>query len=425
MQDSTTEVERHSDDPGGVHTPSTDEKSLLARVDDLRLHFDTDRGVVKALDGVDFEIYQDELFALVGETGCGKTITARSFMQLVPTPPGKYVSGEIRMRSDASCPECDGNGCDRCYETGQEFDDLLTLPDDQMTSFRGERISMIFQDPQSTLNPSLTIRTHMRESILAHHSEDILERAGVDVEEHGSAIRRVVRQQASAERSSLSKIIGNIPPLRSYRKGINEAVDERSIELLSQTQLPNPGEVLSEYPHELSGGQQQRIMIAMALAAEPDLLIADEATTALDVTTQARILSLIKDLQQEYNTGLLYITHDLNLVSEIADRVAVMYAGNIAEMGNVEQIYEHPKHPYTKGLINSVPREDLVGERLEGIEGTIPDLVNPPEGCRFCTRCPEEMEHCSYEDPVNFEIEPGHEVACHLYDQNVAEANDE
>ncbi|MFC7232323.1 ABC transporter ATP-binding protein [Saliphagus sp. GCM10025308] len=378
MQDppDTTETapeRRHTNHPSRPETQGT----LLARVSDLHLHFDTDRGAVKALDGVNFDVHQDELFALVGETGCGKTVTARSFMQLVPTPPGKYPSGEIRMRSNRSCNGCGGDGCERCDETGVEFDDLLSLSKSEMEAFRGDRISMIFQDPQTTLNPSLPIRTHLAESILAHHSEEILEEAGVDLEAAGPAIRRVLRNRASAERTPLYTLLAKLPPFRNRTKDIRRVLTERSIELLYQTQVPNPREVLDNYAHELSGGQQQRVMIAIALAAEPDLLIADEATTALDVTTQARILKLLKDLQEEYNTGLLYITHDLNLVHEIADRVAVMYAGSIAEMGDVDAIYDDPKHPYTQGLINSVPREEMVGKRLEGIEGTIPDLVNP------------------------------------------------
>lgn len=411
---SATAGNQFSVSDSGART-DTDADRLLARVEDLRLHFDTDRGVVKALDGVDFDLYRGEIFALVGETGCGKSITARSFMQLVPTPPGRYPSGRILMREDGDCEECVGDGCEQCSRTGHGLEDLLSVSTREMEQIRGDRIAMIFQDPEATLNPSLTIFSHLSEAILAHQGRSVLREAGVDVGALDPVSSKLARDRATAERSTLLSWLGSVPPFRKHKQAIDRVVRERSLELLGQTQVPKPKAVLSDYPHELSGGQLQRIMIAMALAAEPDLLIADEATTALDVTTQARILELIGDLQDQYDTGILYITHDLELVRDIADRVGVMYAGSMAEIGDVEQVYGHPLHPYTRGLINSIPSEERVGKRLEGIDGSIPDLTNPPDGCRFCTRCPEVMDHCSEVDPEITEEERGHTVACHLY----------
>lgn len=404
---------------GAIATADTETGEQLAEVRDLKLHFDTDRGVVKALNGVNFDLYSGEIFALVGETGCGKSITARSFMQLVPTPPGRYPSGQVLMRSEDPCRECDGSGCAECRDTGNAFQDLLSVSASEMEHIRGDRIAMIFQDPEETLNPSLTLRSHLAEAILAHRGEEVLEEAGVPMEKLDGFSKSMVRGYASAERSTLLSYLCSLPPLRKHKSAIRDVVEERSLDLLGQTQLPNPRAALSNYPHEMSGGQLQRVMIAMALAAKPDLLIADEATTALDVTTQARILELVGDLQEDYNTGILYITHDLELVSDIADRVGVMYAGNIAEIGDVEQVYNNPLHPYTEGLLNSVPSERSVGSRLEGIDGSIPDLTNPPEGCRFCTRCPEEMDHCADVEPEVTQEGDGQRVACHLYtDEN-------
>lgn len=398
--------------------------ALLARVEDLHLQFDTKRGVVKALDGVSFDVYEGEVISLVGETGCGKTITARSFMQLVPTPPGHYPEGRIMFRTETRCDVCEGDGCQTCYDTGARFENLLEKSQEEMQHLRGNRISMVFQDPQTALNPSLTIRTQLAEAILAHQGEAVLRDAGVDVDALDPFSEVIIRKRASATRSVFQRLLSEVPPLRKHSKAIAEEVRQRSIEILHETQLPNARDVLDDYPHELSGGQQQRVMIAIALVSKPDLLIADEATTALDVTTQARIIDLLRDLQSEYNTGILYITHDLTLVEQLSDRIAVMYAGQIAELGDVETVYEDPHHPYTVGLFESIPQEATVGNRLQGITGTIPDLTNPPSGCRFCTRCPEELEHCSSERPEMVQVEADHEVACHLYPPSEFEGGD-
>lgn len=405
-----------------LRTPPEDE-SLLARVEDLQLYFDTNRGVVKALDGVNFDIYEGEILALVGETGCGKSITARSFLQLVPSPPGRYPSGRILLRSEESCGDCSGSGCGACHETGRRFDDMLAVPKSRMSRIRGKRIAMIFQDPKTALNPSIVVKEQVAESILAHRSGEVLLEAGVDPTRLNPIVREFVRNEADTDRSFVKSLLASVPPLRKHKQAIRSVIDERVVDVLRKTQIPSPHEAANSYPHELSGGQQQRVMIAMALVAKPDLLIADEATTALDVTTQARILELIRDIQTENNTSLLYITHDLDLVSDIADRIAVMYAGSIAEIGDVDQVYATPLHPYTEGLIGSIPSEARLGKRLREIDGSIPDLTDPPEGCRFCTRCPEVMDHCCDEDPPVVEERPGQLVACHLYPSGTPRAD--
>ena len=396
-------------------TEARSSKSVIARADDLHLHFDTNRGEVKALDGVSFDIFEGETLALVGETGCGKTITARSFMQLVPTPPGRYVDGHALLRSEETCTECDGAGCSACYQTGRRFDDMLTLSQKEMQKLRGKRTAMVFQDPQAALNPSLRISEQVAESIVAHQLDEVLEEAGISREKHGRVAYSLLRREASAARSLFSSLATAPPPLRKQRKAIEHVIRERILDVLRQTNIANPREILNKYPHELSGGMKQRVMIAMALVSKPDLLIADEPTTALDVTTQARILNMINDLQDEYNTSLLYITHDLSLVEDIADRVTVMYAGQVAEAGPTEQLFADPQHPYTRGLIDSIPSERRRGEPLATIGGSVPDLSNPPEGCRFCTRCPDVMDHCSSIKPHTVEKTPGHIVNCHLY----------
>lgn len=390
-------------------------KPLLTRVNDLMLHFDTKSGTVKALDGVSFDIFEQETVALVGETGCGKSVTARSFTQLVPTPPGRYPKGEIWLRSDRECTECDGMGCELCHHTGNEFEDLLSMNAEAMHGIRSDRIAMVFQDPEEALNPSLTIKQQIAESVLVHHGQEILREAGVSTENVNPLVKRILSTYASPSLARIQTVLASIPPLRTYKGKIDTIVHERVIDILGKTQIPNPEEIVSNYPHELSGGQQQRVMIAMALVAEPDLLIADEPTTALDVTIQTRILKLMEDLQDTFNTSVLYITHDLSLVEDIADRVVVMYAGSVAEMGDVDQIYDDALHPYTWGLLESIPTAAKLGQELTGIDGSIPDMTNPPVGCRFCTRCPEEMEQCSDIDPELIEEDPGHSVACHLY----------
>ena len=315
----------------------------LLEVKNLSTYFDTEPGLIKAVDDVSFTIESGEILGLVGESGCGKSVTALSVMGLVPSPPGRIVNGEVRL---------DGV-------------DLLALSDAELRQIRGRRIAMIFQEPMTSLNPVLTIERQLTEPLELHMN--------------------MTRRQAAT----------------------------RSAELLDMVGIPDPEERLWGYPHQLSGGMRQRVMIAMALSCEPELLIADEATTALDVTIQAQILELMQDLTSRLNTALLIITHNLGVVARYADRVNVMYAGKIREKGKAIEIFRDPKHPYTVGLLNTVPQvEGPLSERLEPIEGDIPDLANLPPGCSFQPRCRWATEQCGVEDPTLTELTDGHVTAC-------------
>lgn len=321
----------------------------LLQVKDLRTYFYIEDGVVKAVDGVDFEVFPGEILGLVGESGCGKSVTSLSIMRLVSAP-GKIVSGEILF---------DGK-------------DLLKLPESEMVDMRGNRMSMIFQQPQSSLNPVFT--------------------AGDQVAE----------------------------VLEIHQKLSHEKAWERAVELLRQVGIPDPASKAKSYPHEMSGGQAQRVMIAMGLALNPRLLIADEPTTALDVTIQAQILDLVLDLREKTGASIILITHDLGVISDIADRVAVMYAGQIVEQCKVDVLFDKPYHPYSKGLIGSIPVLGKVLDRLEVIPGNVPNLINLPSGCRFFPRCKlreqYKLEICEEHNPPLVEIEPGHDVRCWLYE---------
>lgn len=323
------------------------DQSLL-EVKDLKTHFFTEDGVVKAVDGVSFYINRGEVLGLVGESGCGKSVTALSIMRLIGIP-GRIVSGELRF----------------------ENQDLRTLTDSQMQDIRGNNISMIFQQPQSSLNPVFTIGDQLTEVFHIHRNMDK-----------------------------------------------TEAWD-RCVELLRVVGIPDPEQKAYAYPHEMSGGQAQRVMIAMALALKPQLLIADEPTTALDVTIQAQILDLMRDLRNQMDTAVILITHDLGVIAEIANRVAVMYAGLIVEQSSVSNLFEEPMHPYTQGLINSIPVLGEVKERLNVIPGTVPTLVNLPPGCRFAPRCRKRAEHkltiCSELIPNLRTVQLNHTARCWLY----------
>ena len=332
--------------------PKRGEKGeVLLEVRDLKTHFDTRDGVVKAVDGVSFKVNRGEVLGLVGESGCGKSVTSLSVMGLIPHP-GRVVAGEILFNGK----------------------NVATMKADHVRKLRGEHISMIFQQPGSALNP--------------------VQRAGLQ-------IREVFKLH------------------RDWSKNVEE---ERVVEMLAKVGIPDPESRANAYPHELSGGMAQRIMIAMALACEPELLIADEPTTALDVTIQAQILDLIRDLQQSSDTAVLLITHDLGVVAEMADRVAVMYAGEIVEEADVRTIFNDPLHPYTRGLIGSIPILGSIVETLDTIPGVVPSLIDLPPGCRFASRCVARVEHdlarCLEQRPELREIAPGHEVRCWLYDED-------
>ncbi|OQY26897.1 MAG: methionine ABC transporter ATP-binding protein [Anaerolineaceae bacterium 4572_5.1] len=320
----------------------------LLEVRNLKTYFFTDDGVVKAVDGVDFEVYEGEVLGLVGESGCGKSVTSFSVLQLIDDP-GRIVDGEI-------------------YFKGK---DLLKLSEAEMVKMRGNLISMIFQQPQSSLNPVFTVGAQIAEVFEIH--------------------KDIKKKEAWDEAVKLLKLVG----------------------------IPDAEKKAKSYPHEMSGGQAQRVMIAMALALKPKLLIADEPTTALDVTIQAQILDLIIGLRDKMETSVILITHDLGLIAESADRVAVMYAGQIIEQADIETIFETPMHPYTKGLIASVPILGQVQEELEVIPGAVPNLVDMPPGCRFAPRCRAreeyDLEICNHSEAELVQCATGHTVRCWLY----------
>ncbi len=322
---------------------------LMLDVQDLRTYFYTEDGVVKAVDGVDLCVRRGETLGVVGESGCGKSVTSLSIMRLI-SPPGRIVSGRIIF---------DGV-------------DLLTLPEHEMTKIRGNRISMIFQQPTSCLNPVFKIGDQVAEVLQIH--EGLGKKASWD----------------------------------------------RAVELLRMVGIPEPQKRAHAYPHEISGGQAQRVMIAMALACQPELLIADEPTTALDVTIQAQILDLMRELKEKTGTAIMLITHDMGVVAEMCDRVVVMYAGQVVEQADVKTIFTNPLHPYTKGLLGSIPVLGQLRDRLDTIPGTVPNLIDPPPGCRFEPRCQvcegAVRERCRTELPPLREVEPGHWVRTWLYD---------
>ncbi|MBK9924052.1 MAG: ABC transporter ATP-binding protein [Anaerolineales bacterium] len=326
---------------------TSNDKPLL-EVKGLKTYFYTEEGVVRAVDGVDFEVYPGEVLGIVGESGCGKSVTSLSIMRLI-SKPGRVDAGEILL---------DG-------------EDLLKFPEDEMIKVRGNRISMIFQQPQTALNPVFKVGEQLAEVLDVHQG------------------------------------LGR------------EAGWQRAINLLKMVGVPDPERRVEAYPHELSGGMAQRVMIAMALACVPELLIADEPTTALDVTIQAQILDLMRDMRKEMNTSVILITHDLGVVAEMAERVAVMYAGEIVEQTDVNSLFDEPMHPYTQGLIGSIPILGEIKERLDVIPGSVPNLVNLPPGCRFAPRCQARLKHaltiCTEQKPELTEVKTAHKVRCWLY----------
>ncbi len=314
----------------------------ILEIIDLKTYFFTDQGVVKAVDGVNLSIGAGESVGLVGESGSGKSMTAFSILRLVPDPPGKIVSGRILLK-------------------GQ---DLLQLSERQMRSIRGKKISMIFQEPSTSMNPSFTIGSQIEEAI------------------------------------------------RFHQGGRRNLARERALDVLRAVKIPDPERILSQYPHELSGGMLQRVMIAIGLSCEPDLLICDEPTTALDVSTQAQIITLLNELRSQRKTSFLFITHDLGVLSWICTYAAVMYAGKIVEYADIRTLILSPRHPYTRALIGASPRLDCDRDTLDSIPGAVPNLIDPPAGCRFHPRCNRADNICSREIPPLKEEEKGHFVAC-------------
>src|SRR5687768_8915426 len=318
------------------------EKPALLEVRGLRTLFASERGEVRAVDGVDFRLERGRTLGIVGESGCGKSVTALSIMGLVPQPPGRIAGGEVLL----------------------EGEDLLKASAQRLRDLRGDRVSMIFQEPMTSLNPAFPVGEQIAEAILRHKS--------------------VTRLQAKAQ----------------------------AIEMLRKVRIPSPETRAADYPHQLSGGMRQRVMIAMALACNPQLLIADEPTTALDVTIQAQILELMRALRAELGTAIILITHDLGVVAELADDVIVMYAGQVIERCAVPRLFAEPQHPYSIGLLGSIPRLHLEQQRLSAIEGFVPDAAAMPEGCRFHPRCPFSVEKCRREEPPLLELSKDHFAAC-------------
>ncbi|MFZ9972110.1 MAG: ABC transporter ATP-binding protein [Candidatus Nanopelagicales bacterium] len=368
----------------------------LLKVDDLSVRFSGSKGVTHAVDGVSFEVSPGETLALVGETGCGKSVTARAIMRLVPEPPGIYESGSILLRSS------DGSTVD-----------IALADQDDVRRIRGDRISLIFQDPGKALNPSLTVGRQVAEVFGEHRLGMIFEAAGLDASKAGRVPRRIVQQRAGVVSKTGYGIVH-----RSAARRLRRAVDDAVAGALAETGIPNPRKIMSSYPHELSGGMKQRVMIAQALACDPDLLIADEPTTALDVTIQARILELIGEMQERRRMAIIYITHDLSLVREFTHRVAVMYAGRIVETGPSLDVLANPQHPYTQGLLASIPRSGTARGQLSAIPGSVPQLISPPPQCHFAERCPWAAPVCHKLSPVLTEIEPGRAVSCWRFHRN-------
>ena len=320
-------------------------KEAILRVRNLKTYFFTRRGIIKAVDGIDFDLLKSECLCLVGESGCGKTVTALSILGLIDSPPGRVVGGEIYYHDV----------------------DLLGCPRDQLRHIRGKEIAMVFQDAQSALNPVFTIGNQIVEQVKLHLEVNDREAKG------------------------------------------------RAISLLEEVGIPSPEKAFSYYPHQLSGGMKQRAMIAMSLSCAPQLLIADEPTTAVDVTIKAQILDIFHRLKDNRQMSILFITHEFGVVSEIGDRIAVMYAGRLAEIATTSELLNNPKHPYTTGLIKCLPDITRERDRLESIPGTVPSLIDPPGGCLFHPRCDKAIAICRKEQPPPLVVGDGHTVFCHLY----------
>ena len=359
----------------------------LLQVNNVRLNFHTYAGEVKALDGVTFVVRKGEALGLVGESGCGKSVTALTIVGLLPEN-ASVTEGEITLAGR----------------------DLLKISHDELRKVRANNVAMVFQDPTTFLNPVLTIGEQLEEVFLLN--PDRLARVAADRKISEESLKETTAEEGkSAGKNSVTKLS------KAAQKRVARTL---CIDVLKQVRLPDAERILKQYPHELSGGMRQRCMIAMALGRNPDLFIADEITTALDVTIQAQIMELLRELKRELTGSTLLITHDLGVVAELCDRVAVMYAGNIVELADVKELFANPLHPYTQGLMRAIPMIDRRIERLETIPGSVPDLIYPPTGCRFHPRCPFAFEKCKLEKPDLLHVGKGHTVACHLYGEGKA-----
>jgi oligopeptide/dipeptide ABC transporter ATP-binding protein len=356
-----------------LSTEESPKDDVFLEIKNLHLDFSVYQGTVQVLDGIELEMKRGEIFGVVGETGCGKTVT--------------------------------------------------TIPNDEMEKIRGRKVSIIFQEPMTSLNPTMRIGDQVGEGLLLHFREDMLKKGIELAEKSGRPLAGIHKSLLETELNSpgsiILKLAKRIPLLGGYKKYPRDASRNDSVEILRDVGMPSPERISMEYPHELSGGMRQRVLIAIALSGKPDLIIADEPTTAVDVTTQAKILNLLLKLREERGTSILVITHNLGLIAEICDRVCVMYAGQIAEIGDVVDIFNHALHPYTRGLMSAIHN---IGdtEELEEIPGNVPILLHPPDGCRFHPRCPRAMKICGEKRPTLQEMETGHRVHCWLYQEEDA-----
>lgn len=489
---------------------------IALRIRNLRVNFYTYDGVVKAIDGVNLELRKGETLGLVGETGCGKSVTVQSIVRLIPEPPGRVEAGEAlldmpdsewqRMRQleeklskyfpliygrEVSSEALDpdqlhtlqrsmlrwresavaearrvlpeppkkkvGNGgvqavegiplsVDQAAGMRRESDSILPIVNEllhlkekydilwqgqeKLRQIRGNRIAMIFQEPGAALNPVLSVQRQVGETFLIHRHHEVSDAALASLDETILRVQRDARRvlvpsyrlyrrfltlYKRKPKSRVLALVNRIPVLRRWRKWLEAEVRREVVQILRKVRIPNPEKIVNQFPHELSGGMQQRVLIAMALAANPDILIADEPTTALDVTIQAQILRLMQILKEQFESSIIFITHDLAVIAQVCDRVSVMYAGTLCEVGDVRTIFKNPLHPYTQGLVRAVPRPDVDVSMLEEISGTVPNLIYPPSGCRFHPRCPFAKEYCKEVKPTLMEAGTGHSVACHIY----------
>ena len=389
---------RPSDEP----IPKTTKKKLV-EVKGLKTYFFVEEGIVKAVDGVSFDIYEDEVLGLVGETGCGKSVTALSILQLIRAP-GKMIDGSILFKGV----------------------DISKFDKKQMREKRGKEITMIFQDPLNSLNPVMTIGDQVGEVFLLHQKDQMKDNLSSALLERKRKLEKIKSLKEDLKKTDppldeeqLNQIKEEIQQLKEETHHIpllKDILEEASAKIIKEVGIADAKSILKRFPHELSGGMRQRVMIAMALSCNPALLIADEPTTALDVTIQAQILDLMKLLKEKFKTSILLITHDLGIIAELCDRVAVMYSGNIVEYATADDLFKKPKHPYTQGLIAAIPSIDRKNQKLQTIRGMVPNLIYPPSGCRFHPRCDFRLEVCDKIRPKLNEIGEKYFIACHLYD---------
>ena len=359
--------------------------------------------MVRALEDISLEIKKGETFGLIGETGSGKSVTGLSSMLLVP-PPGKIEGGKILLNREG------------------KLTNLLKKDKNFVRGVRGKEISMIFQEPSEALNPVYTVGDQVSEAFLTHQFKELAKEARKsiegDIKEGNNPLkrgvlkleRRLYGKMLDDPNSLILRLLSKIPVLRRYRGRLEAEARKRTVRMLGEVRMPDPEGVIDKYPHELSGGMQQRIVIAMALACRPRLLIADEPTSNLDVSTQAQILDLLNNLKEKFGLTMLFITHDLGVVAQICDRVGVVYAGRMCEVADVMTLFKHPTHPYTRSLLSTIPGR---GKKLRPVGGEIPSLINPPSGCRFHPRCPRALDICSREAPEMRSVSAGHLVACY------------